>query len=50
MKRIVPLTAALLAPLVLLAHEKKGGYESSFDLPGSRAEVYKTIGDVKLKI
>ena len=50
MKKIIPLTAALLAPLVLLAHKKKGGYESSFDLPGSRAEVYKTIGDVKLKI
>ncbi|SVD05012.1 uncharacterized protein METZ01_LOCUS357866, partial [marine metagenome] len=42
--------AALLAPLALLAQEKKGPYESGFDLPGSRAEVYKTIGDVKLKI
>ena len=42
--------AALLAPLGLLAQEKKGPYESGFELPGSRAEVYKTIGDVKLKI
>ena len=50
MKIIITLTAALLAPLALLAQEKKGPYESDFDLPGSRAEVYKTIGDVKLKI
>ena len=42
--------AALLAPLGLLAQEKKGPYESGFELPGSRVEVYKTIGDVKLKI
>ena len=50
MKKIIPLTAALLTPLALLAQEKKGPYESNFELPGSRAEVYKTIGDVKLKI
>ena len=50
MKKIIPIMAALLAPLALLAQEKKGPYESGFDLPGSRAEVYKTIGDVKLKI
>ena len=50
MKIIITLTAALLAPLALLAQEKKGPYESDFDLPGSRAEVYKTIDDVKLKI
>ena len=50
MKKITPLTAALLAPLALLAQEKKGSYESGFELPGSRAEIYKTIGDVKLKI
>ena len=36
--------------LALLAQEKKGPYESDFELPGSRAEVYKTIGDVKLKV
>ena len=50
MKRVVPLAAALLAPLAVLTQEKKEGYESSFELPGSRAEVYKTIGDVKLKV
>jgi acetyl esterase len=50
MKKIIPIMAALLAPLALLAQEKKEPYESGFDLPGSRAEVYKTIGDVKLKI
>jgi acetyl esterase/lipase len=50
MKKIIPIMAALLAPLALLAQEKKGPYESGFKLPGSRAEVYKTIGDVKLKI
>ena len=50
MKKIIPIMAALLAPLALLAQEKKGPYESGFDLSGSRAEVYKTIGDVKLKI
>ena len=50
MKKIIPIMAALLAPLALLAQEKKGPYESDFELPGSRAEVYKTIGDVKLKI
>ena len=50
MKNFITLTAALLAPLALLAQEKKGPYESDFDLPGSRAEVYKTVGDVKLKI
>ena len=50
MKKIIPIMAALLAPLALLAQEKKGPYESGFELPGSRAEVYKTIGDVKLKI
>ena len=50
MKKIIPIMAALLAPLALLAQEKKGPYESGFDLPGSRAEVYKTIGDVTLKI
>ncbi|MDP7179283.1 MAG: alpha/beta hydrolase [Verrucomicrobiota bacterium] len=33
-----------------MTQEKKEGYESSFELPGSRAEVYKTIGDVKLKV
>jgi acetyl esterase/lipase len=42
--------AAFLAPLALLAQEQKGPYESDFELPGSRAEVYKTIGDVKLKV
>ena len=50
MKKIIPIMAALLVPLALLAQEKKGPYESGFELPGSRAEVYKTIGDVKLKI
>jgi len=50
MKNIITLTAILLAPLALVAQEKKGHYESSFELPGSRAEVYKTIGDVKLKV
>ena len=50
MKKIIPLTAALLAPLALLAQKKKGPYESDFELSGSRVEVYKTIGDVKLKI
>ena len=50
MKIIITLTAALLAPLALLAQEKKGPYESDFDLPGSRADVYKTVGEVKLKI
>lgn len=50
MKKIIPIMAALLAPLGLLAQEKKGPYESGFELPGSRVEVYKTIGDVKLKI
>ena len=50
MKKIIPIMAALLAPLALLAQEKKGPYESGFDLPESRAEGYKTIGDVKLKI
>ncbi len=50
MKKIIPIMAALLAPLALLAQEKKGPYESDFELPGSRAEVYKTIGDVKLKV
>ena len=40
----------LLASLALHAQEKKGPYESGFELPGSRTEVYKTIGDVKLKI
>ena len=42
--------AAFLAPFILLAQEKKGPYESNFDLPDSRAEVYKTVGDVKLKV
>ena len=50
MTNVITLTAALLAPLALLAQEKKGPYESNFKLPGSRAEVYKTIGDVKLKV
>ncbi len=50
MKKIILIMAALLAPLALLAQEKKGPYESSFELPGSRAEVYKTVGDVKLKV
>ena len=50
MKKIILIMAAFLAPLVLLAQEKKGPYESGFDLPGSRTEVYKTIGDVKLKV
>ena len=50
MKKITLIMAVLLAPLALLAQEKKGPYESGFELPGSRAEVYKTIGDVKLKI
>ena len=50
MKNILTLAAAFLAPLALLAQENKGPYESSFDLPGSRAEVYKTVGDVKLKV
>ena len=50
MKKIIPIMAALLAPLALLAQEKKGPYESGVDLSGSRAEVYKTMGDVKLKI
>jgi acetyl esterase/lipase len=49
-KKNIALTAALLASLALLAQEKKGPYESSFELPGSRVEVYKTIGDVKLKV
>ncbi|HJN88769.1 MAG TPA: alpha/beta hydrolase fold domain-containing protein, partial [Verrucomicrobiota bacterium] len=50
MKKNITLTAALLAPLALLAQEKEESYESSFELPGSRAEVYKTLGDVKLKV
>ncbi len=50
MKKTITLTTALLAPLALQAQEKKGPYESNFELPDSRAEVYKTIGDVKLKI
>jgi len=50
MKKIIPLTAALLASMALLAQEKMGPYESDFELPGSRTEIYKTIGDVKLKI
>ncbi len=50
MKKITLIMAVLLAPLALLAQEKKEPYESDFELPGSRAEVYKTIGDVKLKI
>ncbi len=50
MKKTTLIMTVLLASLALHAQEKKGPYESGFELPGSRAEVYKTIGDVKLKI
>lgn len=50
MNKNILLTAAVLLQLSLFGQEKKGPYESDFDLPGSRAEVYKTIGDTKLKI
>ncbi len=50
MKKTIPIMAGLLAPLALLAQEKKRTYEGGFDMPGSRAEVYKRIDEVKLKI
>jgi acetyl esterase len=49
-KKVIISTVALLVTFTLPAQEKKRQYESNFDLPGSRAEVYKIIGDVQLKI
>ena len=49
-KKVIISTVALLVTFPLPAQEKKWQYESNFDLPGSRAEVYKIIGDVQLKI
>ena len=50
MKKNILLTAAILFSLSLFGQEKKNSYESAFDLPGSRSEVYKTIGSTKLKV
>ena len=50
MKKNILLTAAILFSLSLFGQEKKSSYESAFDLPGSRSEVYKTIGSTKLKV
>ena len=50
MNKNILLTVAILLSLSLFGEQKKGPYESSFDLPGSKSEVYKKIGDTKLKI
>ena len=50
MNKNILLTVAILLSLSLFGEQKKGPYESAFDLPGSKSEVYKTIGDTKLKI
>ena len=50
MKKNILLTLAVSLSMSLLAEQKNGLYESDFHLPGSRAEVYKTIDDAKLKI
>jgi len=50
MNKNILLTVAILLSLSLFGEQKKGSYESAFDLPGSKSEVYKKIGDTKLKI
>ena len=43
MNKKILLTAAVLLPLSLFGQEKKGPYESDFDLPGSDLKCIKRL-------